>query len=436
MGSRARTPATAASAMTNSQDATQRTRGPLVSPQGSLLLSLIRRIGPCSRAELASLTGLSKGVLAIRLRELANRGLIGGEGPGHSTGGRPPTMLQLEPASAYVLSVAIAHDHVEAGVANLGAEPEFVLRSEVGVGDEAERQKALDAAGALLERVLEECAIPRERIHGIGVGVEGPVEIPTGTLHPVSPLVEPINVRAFFEKAYPWPVLVQNDVNVLAMAEAWSGAARDVSDFLYVKLGGGLGVGSGMVCRGQVYHGAQGWAGEMGHVPVPEHHRRCSCGKTGCLVTIASGQALAQTALELAREGRSPFLAGLLQERGDLAADDLVEALRARDHAAADAIREAGNCVGQVLGTVVSLTNPALILIGGGSTRLHDLLLSAIRETVYRCALPLSARDLSIQAARMGPEAPLVGAAAMTICSVWGMTAYEPPREFATSRIA
>jgi predicted NBD/HSP70 family sugar kinase len=342
-------------------------------------------------------------------------------------------MVQLEPTSGYVLSVAVARDHAEVGVANLGAEPEFVLRSDVGVQEEAERQKALDAAGALLERVLHECEIPLDRIHGIGVGVEGPVEIPTGKLHPVSPPAEPINVRAFFEKAYPWPVLVENDVNVLAMAEAWSGAARDVPDFLYVKLGGGPGVGSGMVCCGQVYHGAQGWAGEMGHVPVPGHDRRCSCGKTGCLVTIASGQALAQTALELAREGRSPFLAGLLHQKGDLTADDLVEALRERDHAAADAIQEAGNCVGQVLGTVVSLTNPALILIGGGPTGLPDLLLSAIRESVYRWALPLSARDLSIQTAKRGQEAPLVGAAAMAISSVWGMTAYGPPREFAGS---
>lgn len=382
-------------------------------------MSELRREGACSRVDLALRTGLSKAVLGARLRDLVDRELIVEERQGLSTGGRPPTLVRLARGTAYVVAIAITHHHVRAAVADLTGEPRLVLEDDVGTVD---RQAVLDHVRAMIEQVLIRSEIPRERIQGIGVGVEGPVEAQSGSLRTVSPLLGPLAIHDDLARYYPWPVTVDNDANLLALAEAWLGGARDSRDFFFVKIGSG--VGCGIFFDGQLYRGADGWAGELGHVPVPGHDGPCTCGNAGCLNTIAAGPALAAAAEELAGSGASTYLEGIWKERGSLSAEDLGAALRYGDQAAAGAIKRAGNSVGQVLGGIVSFCNPSLIVIGGRATRLGDVLLSAIREGVYRWSLPLSARHLAIAGSQLGEEAPLIGAAAMAVGAVYGIVPF------------
>ncbi|MGH7919429.1 MAG: ROK family transcriptional regulator [Candidatus Dormibacteraceae bacterium] len=405
---------------------TARANGPghtRITPGAGQLLSLVRRLGPCSRADLAKRAGLSKAVLGARLHEIMERGLVVEENTGYSTGGRPPTMLRFVKDAGHVVSIDIGLNYLRATVTNLEAEPLAILCADAAWP--SARDEVLERARKLIHEAIARSGLSETAIQGLGVSLGGPVDSKTGSLHQASLLVAPLEVRSFFEGALPWPVLLDNDVNTLAVAEGWRGGARDVADFLYVELG--IGVGCGIVNEGRLHHGADGWAGEIGHIRMPGHDRRCTCGNAGCLGAIVSQPALAETATELASDGRSPFLAQRLEERGRLMAEDLGEALQAQDPAAAEAIRQAGDIVGQVLGPLVSFNNPSLILIGGGAARLGDLLLSSIRESVYRWSLPLSARHLSIQTARLGPEARLVGAAAMAISSVWRLDAFQQP---------
>lgn len=394
-------------------------RLPAVSPEESQILSELRREGACSRVDLGLRTGLSKAVLGARLRELADRDLVIEDRPGLSTGGRPPALVRLAGGTAWVVGIAITHHHVRAAVADLTAEPRLILEDDVGTED---RRTVLEHVRTLIEEVLVQSEIPRDRVQGIGVGVEGPVDAQSGSLRTVSPLLGPLAIHDDLERAYPWPVTVDNDANLLALAEAWSGAARDSRDFFFVKIGSG--VGCGIFFDGQLYRGADGWAGELGHVPVPGHDGPCTCGNAGCLNTIAAGPALAAAAEELARTGASPYLEETLGERGALSAEDLGAALRHGDQAAAGAIKRAGNSVGQVLGGIVSFCNPSSIVIGGRATRLGDVLLSAVREGVYRWSLPLSARHLVITGSQLGDEAPLIGAAAMSVGALYGMVPF------------
>lgn len=394
-------------------------RALVVSHEESRILSELRREGACSRVDLGLRVGLSKAVLGARLRDLVDRELIVEERPGLSTGGRPPTLVRLASGGAYVVAVAISHHHVRAAVADLSAEPNLVLQDDVGTDD---RQAVLKHVRTMIEEVLVRSEIPRDRVQGIGVGVEGPIEVRSGALRTVSPLLGPLAIHDDLERAYPWPVVVDNDANVLALAEAWAGGARDSRDFLFVKIGSG--VGCGIVFDGQIYRGADGWAGELGHVPVPGHDGPCTCGNAGCLNTVAAGPALAAAAEDLARSGASPYLGQIAKERGTLSAEDLGAALRHGDQAAAGAIKWAGNSVGQVLGGIVSFCNPSLIVIGGRATRLGDVLLSAVREGVYRWSLPLSARHLAITGSQLGDGAPLIGAAAMAVGAVYGIVPF------------
>lgn len=395
-------------------------RRPLaLSPQESLILSELRREGACSRIDLGLRTGLSRAILGARLRELAERELVVEERQGLSTGGRPPSLVRLARGTAYVVAIAITHHHVRGAVADLTGEPQLVLEDDVGTDD---RQAVLDHVHAMIEAVLVRSEIPRDRVQSIGVGVEGPVEAQSGSLRTVSPLLGPLAIHDDLERDYPWPVVVDNDANVLALAEAWAGGARESRDFFFVKVGSG--VGCGIFFDGQLYRGADGWAGELGHVPVPGHNGPCTCGNAGCLNTIAAGPALTAAAEELARSGASAYLGRIWQERGSLSAADLGAALHHGDQAAAGAIKRAGNSVGQVLGGIVSFCNPSLIVIGGRATRLGDVLLSAIREGVYRWSLPLSARHLAITGSQLSDEAPLIGAAAMAIGAVYGIVPF------------
>lgn len=396
---------------------------PAVSPEESRILTELRREGGSSRIDLGVRTGLSKAVLSARLRDLVDRGLVVEERQGVSTGGRPPTIVRLAPDGAQVLAVAISHQHVKAAVCDLTGRPRLILQDHVGTND---RESVMEHVHALIDELLRRSEIPRELVHGIGVGVEGPVEAQSGSLRTVSPLLGPLAIHDDLERYAPWPVVVDNDANVLALAEVWAGGARDSRDFLYVKVGSG--VGCGIFLDGRLYRGANGWAGELGHVPVPGHDGPCTCGNAGCLNTIAAGPALAASAEELARAGSSPYLEGIQRDRGRLTAEDLGAALRHGDQAAADTIKHAGNSVGQVLGGIVSFCNPSLIVIGGRAARLGDLLLAATREGVYRWSLPLSARHLVIQASQLGDDAPLVGAAAMAIQTIYGVTPF-PDRE-------
>lgn len=393
----------------------ERHRSAVASDEDGWIVSLVRELGSASRPELSRRTGMSKRALAGRLRALRERGILEEVGVGASSGGRPPTLLRLAKDSGHVVAVDLGATHLRVAVTNLNAEYRVCLSedSDVTQGPDV----VLGRARALIDQALATARIPAGSITGMGVGVVGPVDFDTGRRRPVSAAMMPgwdvFPIRDHFEAAYGWPVFIDNDVNVMAMGEHWAGIARGIDDFFYVKIG--RGIGCGIVWRGEVYRGAHGWAGELGHIAVPGSTAPCHCGKLGCLGAVAGGRGLARIAEELARGGTSPALARRLEQRGSLTAEDLGGALTEGDPVAAEAIRRAGIDVGSVLGGLVNFCNPSLIVVGGEVTRVGDLLLASIRESVYRSTLPLSARHLNVVGAGLGDDAPLIGAAAMVV---------------------
>jgi predicted NBD/HSP70 family sugar kinase len=204
-------------------------------------------------------------------------------------------------------------------------------------------------------------------------------------------------------------VLVDNDVNIMALGEKHAGIARSVDDFLFVKIG--TGIGCGIVVGGEVYRGVSGSAGDIGHIRVDDAGPMCLCGNTGCLEAFFGGSALARDALAAARSDRSPELAGLLERNGALTAADVAAAAAAGDPVSVGMIRDGGRRVGQVLAGLVSFVNPGLIVIGGGVAGIGHSLLAEIRGVVYRRSLPLATGNMPIVLSELGGEAGVVGAA-------------------------
>jgi glucokinase-like ROK family protein len=268
----------------------------------------------------------------------------------------------------------------------------------------------LGRATELIEKLARDLGV---QLAGIGVGVPGPVRFREGM--PVSPPIMPgwneYPVRDIIARRFGCPVLVDNDVNVMAVGEHWGGVAKSVENYLFVKIG--TGIGCGIVIRGEVYRGIDGCAGDIGHINVDPDGPVCACGNSGCLEAMFGGAALVRDALAAARADRSEALAERLASKSKITAEDVGQCAAEGDAVAVGLIRDGGQRVGLVLAGLVSFFNPSMIVIGGGLAGLGHVLLAEIRGVVYRRSLPLATGNLPIVLSELGSSAGVVGAAVM-----------------------
>jgi predicted NBD/HSP70 family sugar kinase len=205
----------------------------------------------------------------------------------------------------------------------------------------------------------------------------------------------------------------------MALGEQHTGVARSASAFLFVKIG--TGIGCGIVVDRHLYRGADGCAGDIGHIRIDPTGPVCACGNTGCLEAFFGGAALARDATAAARAGRSPVLAGLLEDADRLTAEHVGLAMGRGDAVALELVRDGGRRVGSVLANLVSFFNPALIVIGGGVSGLGHSLLAEIRSVIYRQSLPLATGNLPVVLSELGGDAGVVGAARLISDAVYAV---------------
>jgi glucokinase-like ROK family protein len=374
------------------------------------VLDHIRTHGSASRAGLVHATGLSRAVVTQRVGELIEYGVLAEGDFGPSTGGRAPRLVRFRADAGHLL------------VADLGATSMDVAIADLSGSILAHVQEPCDIAAGpelILDRVEELFAgdfgaeSRRGALWGIGIGVPGPVEFDTGRAiaPPIMPGWDRYSVRERFAK-YRVPVWVDNDVNVMAVGERRAGIARGHDNVVFVKIG--TGIGAGIVVKGKLHRGAQGCAGDVGHIQVTDDRAVvCRCGNIGCLEALAGGGALGRAAESAAREGRSPFLGTVMEEKGSLEAADVARGATHGDPTCVELLTRAGRLVGHMLASVVNFFNPSLVVIGGGVAGAGDQLLATIRETVYRRSLPLATRELVVKRSELGDRAGVVGAAAI-----------------------
>jgi predicted NBD/HSP70 family sugar kinase len=217
-------------------------------------------------------------------------------------------------------------------------------------------------------------------------------------------------VRDRMAERYRVPAWIDNDVNVMALGELRAGIGQGERELIYVKVG--TGIGAGVISAGRLHRGAQGAAGDIGHVSVLDDDGvLCRCGNTGCLEAIAGGFALSRDGELAARSGRSAALLAVLEAGGQLGARDVVAAAAAGDPASLALLTRSGRLVGRVLATLVNFFNPSLIVLGGQVLTGEDVFLGELRRTVYGRSTALAARDLRIRTSPLGDTAGLLGSA-------------------------
>ena len=365
-----------------------------------------------SRHGMADRLGFSRSRANALIAGLIEQGLLAEAGPRASTGGRRPEQLQLHAELGVLLAVDIGATSLDVAV----MQPDLTV-----LARHAEAIDVREGPGVVLARVrqrlrelLQAQGIPARRVLGIGMGVPGPVNFEAGQLvnPPLMPGWDSFSIRDYLREDYAAPVFVDNDVNLMALGELWR-LQRGLSNFLVIKVG--TGIGCGIVCHGEVYRGAAGSAGDVGHICVDQQGPRCHCGNVGCVEAMAAGPAIVRMAQAAAERGESPALAAVLRTQGRIEAIDVGHASRAGDVAANAIIQRAGSLIGQMLASVVNFFNPSHVFIGGGITQIGPLFLAAVRQSVYQRSLALSTRHLEIQYTPLGTDAGVTGAGVLAM---------------------
>src|SRR6188768_3800294 len=257
----------------------------------SELFQLLRDGQPRTRAELAAVTGLARSTIALRVDALMDLGLVSPVGDAQSTGGRPSSQFALNPSAKVVLAADLGATHATVAVTDL-AGTTIAQRGglrDISDGPEAVLTWMIDTGNELLASINR---LPSDVI-AIGIGLPGPVEHSSG--RPINPPIMPgwdrFDVPGFVQQHLAVPVLVDNDVNIMALGER-AFAFPQVEHLIFVKVA--TGIGSGVISSGRLQRGAQGIAGDIGHVQIPRGAEvPCHCGNRGCLEALASGPALA-----------------------------------------------------------------------------------------------------------------------------------------------
>lgn len=363
------------------------------------MLAALRAHGALSRGDLAKRVGLSRTTLSEITARLLQRGAIivtETDAADRTGSGRPADRLALDPDSGQFLGVDFGHRRVHVAVAD--ASHEVIASGLERYVDDASWEVRLAVAFDLIERLSLETGVHYGALQAIGIGVPGPYTGQRAGIPAVSwkKQLAPDGVDAAFAERFGAPVFVDNNTRLAALAEAIT--RRDaVDNLIYLRLSDG--VGGGLVVSGRLVSGAQGFAGELGHVMADPAGADCRCGKRGCLETIASVPAI----LAACR------LHGVPLE----SLDDLAEAVKKGDPTVDGVLREAGTMIGRVLGAAAMALNPGEVVIGGEIVRVAPVLVEQATATLRYELYPIpSEQPIIVRAAQLQDSDGALGAIA------------------------
>jgi predicted NBD/HSP70 family sugar kinase len=373
------------------------------------VVNLVRTGEATTRPDISRLTGLGRGVVTQRVDQAMQLGFLADSEYAASTGGRAARTIRFRVEAGRIVVCALGALHIRIGIADLDGE---LLDTAHRNWDIARGPAAtIDEVMAMLDELLAKH--PDVPAWGVVVGLPGPVDYDTG--RPVAPPIMPgwngFDVRRRFEERFDAPVWVDNDANLLTFNER-ERHLREHSDLIYCKIGSGI--GAGLLSRGRIHRGANGAAGDIGHVRVNGSDAVCRCGKVGCLEAVAGGWALVRDAEAALAENRTGYLAARSEEAdGQISPEMIARAAEDGDALSITLIQQSARVVGESIAALVNMFNPSAIVIGGAAAAAGELYLAEVRQRVYELSLPLATRDLMIIPSANDEAEPLRGGAAL-----------------------
>ncbi len=380
----------------------------------SLIMDCLRMRGPLSRAGLSAATGLNRSTVSSIINTLLEKNLVRERGFQSSTRtGRPGILVELNPDGGCAVGVEIGVDFVSAVLTDFVAQ---VLWRKRVPSDPEETQDVI--IGRAEEIIQEALTIGRERglpPLGIGLGVPGLVDIHEGTLV-FAPNLRwyDVPLRQIWTQRFDLPVFVENEANAAALGEYYFGNAWGVQNLIY--LSAGVGLGGGIIIKGKLFRGSNGYAGEIGHMTMNPEGEPCGCGKRGCWETMVGPRAIVRRVKRALENGRESLISSLVEnDLNRIDIDVVVRAAHAGDPVARNALEEVGVYLGIGISNLVNAFNPEMVVLGGALSLAGPFLLPVIEETVQKHALPQPRSALTITTSAHGADACVMGAVALVL---------------------
>src|SRR3954447_19805217 len=367
------------------------------------VIRALRDEGQISRADIARRTGLSRSTVSSLVADLQADGLVVERPePGSAfgaQGGRPPILLAFDASAGAALGIDFGPSHLRVAVSDLAST--ILAERSRPLDTDHDAQEGLDMAAELVSETLADAGVDRSAVIGAGMGLPGPIESGEGVVGTSAILPGWIGMTAGAEmrRRLGIPVMVDNDANLGALAEAAFGAGRNAGDLVYLKVSSGI--GAGLILNGRLYRGSAGLAGELGHVLVHPDGIVCRCGNRGCLETVAGTGAL----VDLLRRSHGD----------DITIEGMLAAARDGDAGCRRVIHDAGRALGLVAATLLNVLNPEMVIVGGHLAAAGDILLDGLRESISRAALPETSRGAEVALGVLGERAQVLGALALVV---------------------
>lgn len=385
-----------------------------------IILNAIRRKGAVSRHDITKLTGIRPATVIDFVNKLIGDGLVREIGEGKSTGGRKPSLLELNPEACFAVGVYLSEVKIIAVVADLNGK--IIERIEKHDGASKGKKSFIKNTLGAINKVIEESKINTNKIIGIGLGVPGLVDSGRGisiycSLHS---WWKDIPFKEIVEKEFKKPAYVENDTRVLTLGERWFGIGKETENFLYLDVGEGIGMGAFL--NGSLYSGAGGSGGELGHTTIDKDGPLCNCGNYGCLEAIASTIVIEKRVKELLKQGVNSIIKEEVKGNPDkVTFKSIVKAAQKGDKVAFQLLEETGEYIGIGVANVINIFNPGLVIVGGIVAQAGNMILEPIRRKVKTCALTKLANGVDIRLTEFDETAGALGAVTLVLEKVFEM---------------
>ena len=376
-----------------------------------VIFRTIREAKNISRAELAKVTGLNPATITHIVRELIEHGLIEQAGSNESRSGRPSVQLRVRSQAGYVIAVHLDRYFMRGMITNLGLEE--CTRSEVlALPSSSPSQINIATLIQLIENLITDSGIPREKFFGIGICAPGPLDAQHGVLFspPNFPGWPNLPVRQILQDHFHLQTFLDQDANACALAEKMFGGMREAQNFVFLLADGGL--GGGIFVHGNIYRGSSNTAGEIGHTTIALDGPQCSCGNTGCLELYASPHAVEQYVAErLGTNGHSDWF----PTPDSITFEKITEAARAGHPLSKEALQRMASALAAGMVNVVNAFDPEAIVIGGKIALAQDIIGPVITQTIQQRSLNGSTAPVPVCFTSLGQEAQIIGAFSLVL---------------------
>lgn len=383
----------------------------------SAVLKVIKDNGSLSRADIAKLTGLTPASVTNITKLLIEDEYLIESKIGQSSGGRPPIILELNPNARYVIGVCIGVGSIDVVITNLSAQ--IIIKESIEINEERYNYDVVfKKLIKLINEVIDNSEIEREKLLGVGVALHGIVNAKTG-ISIYSPYYgwKNENIKEKLKNELGLDVYVDNDVRAMALGESWFGITKDIANFVTLNISNGI--GAGIIINNKPYYGVDFSAGEIGHIVVEADGDKCNCGNYGCLETVSSNNNITKKAIKLIKQGAKTTLNKDDNDINKLTIRDICDAAKNGDELSITIIKESARYIGIGITNLINILNPTAIVVVGEIFENTTYAIETLNEIVKNRGLKLSSENVRIIKSLLGIDAAVIGATTLVIQEIF-----------------